>query len=139
MCPAPGGVDHGRPGGGGVGSSGRRGEADELPEHTDHGRRYPDVAVLNGRRQPVKATVARGTSYLAIDPGPARIRLNTGETALAAIAWPNTVEVAEDKVSGTYLAIAPRLGEPRLIWPADTDLGTTARVALTAWRRKLPN
>lgn len=40
---------------------------------------YPDVGVLNDR--PMKVTVAHGTSYLAIDPGPARIHLDKGETA----------------------------------------------------------
>ncbi|MFD7157987.1 DUF4232 domain-containing protein [Kribbella sp. NPDC059898] len=100
---------------------------------------YPTVGVLNGRRQPMTVTVAHGTSYMAIDPGPARIRLDTGETALAAVAWSNTVEVAEDKASGSYLAVAPRRGERQVVWPVDTDLGTTARITLTAWCRKLPN
>lgn len=100
---------------------------------------YPDVGVLNGRRRPMKVTVARGTSYMAIDPGPARIHLDKGETALAVVAWSNTVEVAEDKASGAYLAVAPHPGERQAVWPVDTDLGTTARITLTAWCRKLPN
>lgn len=100
---------------------------------------YPDVAVLNARRQPLKVTVAHGISYMAIDPGPTKIRLAKGETALAAVSWSSTVEVAEDKASGTYLAVARRRGVSPIVWPVDTDLGTTARITLTAWCRKLPN
>jgi hypothetical protein len=100
---------------------------------------YPDVAVLDARRQSMKVTVAHGISYMAIDPGPSRIRLNKGESALAAISWSSTVEVAEDKASGTYLAIARQAGDHPVVWPVDTDLGTTARITLTAWCVKLPN
>ncbi|GAA1119897.1 DUF4232 domain-containing protein [Kribbella jejuensis] len=99
---------------------------------------YPDVAVLDATRRPLKVTVAHGISYMAIDPGPTKIHLSKGESALAAISWSNTVEVAEDKASGTYLRIAPHTGEKQAIWPVDTDLGTTARVTVTAWCRKFP-
>jgi hypothetical protein len=100
---------------------------------------YPDVAVLNARRRTMTVTVTRGTSYMAIDPGPTRIRLDKGESAVAAISWSNTVEVAEDKASGTYLTVARRAGERPVVWPIDTDLGTTAKLTLTAWCLELPN
>lgn len=100
---------------------------------------YPDVAVLNARRHTMNVTVTRGTSYTAIDPGAARIRLDKGESALAVISWSNTVEVAEDKASGTYLAVARRSGERPVVRRVDTDLSTTARLTLTAWSRELPN
>ncbi|MFF0270464.1 DUF4232 domain-containing protein [Kribbella sp. NPDC004536] len=99
---------------------------------------YPDVAVLDAERRPLKVTVAHGISYMAIDPGPTRIHLNKGESALAAISWSNTVEVAEHKASGTYLRIAHHPGAKPLVWPVDTDLGTTARITLTAWCLKFP-
>ncbi|MFG1905154.1 DUF4232 domain-containing protein [Kribbella sp. NPDC048928] len=100
---------------------------------------YPGVTVLDARRKPMKVTVAHGISYMAIDPGPTRIRLSKGETALAAVSWSSTVEVAEDKASGTYLDLAPRAGNSPVTWPVDTDLGTTAKVTLTAWCLKFPN
>jgi hypothetical protein len=87
----------------------------------------------------MNVTVARGTSYMAIDPGPTRIRLHKGESAVAAVAWSSTVEVAEDKASGTYLAVARRSGDHPVIWPVATDLGTTAKVTLTAWCLKFPD
>jgi hypothetical protein len=99
---------------------------------------YPDVTALDARRRPMKLTIAHGTSYMAIDPGPSRIRLAHGQSALAAIAWSNTVEVAEDNLTGTYLAIAPHTGQSPVIWPVTTDVGTTAKLTLTAWCRKLP-
>ena len=100
---------------------------------------YPDVAVLNAHRRKMNLTVARGTSYMAIDPGPTRIRLRKGKSALAAVAWSSTVEVAEDKASGTYLAVARRSGDHPVIWPVSTDLGTTAKITLTAWCLKFPD
>ncbi|WP_350277426.1 DUF4232 domain-containing protein [Kribbella sp. HUAS MG21] len=100
---------------------------------------YPDVAVLNARRRTMHVTVTRGTSYMAIDPGPTRIRLDKGESAIAAISWSNTVEVAEDKASGTYLTVARSAGERPVVWPVDTDLGSTAKLTLTAWCLELPN
>ncbi len=86
----------------------------------------------------MNVTIAHGTSYMARDPGPTQIRLHKGESALAAVAWSSTVEVAEDKASGTYLAVARRRGERPVIWPVDTDLGTTAKVSLTAWCLNFP-
>jgi hypothetical protein len=100
---------------------------------------YPNVAVLDAGRRPMKVTVAHGISYMAIDPGPTRIRLTKGESALAAVSWSNTVEVAEDKASGTYLAVARHAGEQPVVWPVDTDLGTTARIIVSAWCLKFPN
>jgi len=99
---------------------------------------YPDVAVLDADRRAMNLTITRGTSYMAIDPGPKKLILGKGETALAAISWSNTVEAGEDKASGTYLAVARGKDEHAVVWPVDTDLGTTAKVTLTAWCRKFP-
>lgn len=100
---------------------------------------YPAVAVLNARRHTMNVAITHGTSYMARDPGPTQIRLSKGESALAAVSWSNTVEVAEDKASGTYLAVAPRRADRPVIWPVDTDLGTTAKITLTAWCLKFPD
>jgi hypothetical protein len=77
--------------------------------------------------------VTRGSSYMAIDRGATRIHLRKGQSALAAVSWSNTVEVADDKISGTYLAVTGGAGEHPVVWPVDTDLGTTGKVTLTAW------
>ncbi len=94
---------------------------------------YPDVAVLDGRRHPIKVNVTHGLSYMAIDPGPTKIHLRKGESALAAVSWSNTVEAGEDKSAGTYLSITSHTNDRPTIWPVDTDLGTTAHLTLTAW------
>jgi hypothetical protein len=100
---------------------------------------YPDIAVLDADRRAMNLTITRGTSYMAIDPGPKKLVLRQGETALAAISWSNTVEAGEDKASGTYVAVARSKGEHPIVWPVDTDLGTTAKITLTAWCRTFSN
>ena len=66
-------------------------------------------------------------------------RLHKGESALAAVSWSNTVEVAETIAPGTYLAIAPHTGDRPTTRPLTTDLGTTAKLTLTAWCLKFPS
>lgn len=99
---------------------------------------YPDIAVLDADRRAMNVTISHGTSYMAIDPGPTKLILRKGETALAAVSWSSTVEAGEDKASGTYLAVARGKGQHPVVWPVDTDLGTTAKVTLTAWCRQFP-
>jgi hypothetical protein len=99
---------------------------------------YPDVTVLDGKRMSMDVTVTRGTSYMAIDPGPTTIHLRKGETAMAAVSWSNTVELGKDTAEGTYLSIASRAHDKPIIWPVVTDIGTTAKLTLTAWCLKFP-
>ncbi|MGW6277816.1 DUF4232 domain-containing protein [Kribbella sp. NPDC055071] len=99
---------------------------------------YPDVTILDGKRRTMDVTVTHGTSYMAIDPEPTAIRLRKGETATAAVSWSNTVEIGADKSAGTYLSIASRAHDKPVIWPVVTDIGTTARLTLTAWCLKFP-
>ena len=75
---------------------------------------------------------------VAIDPGPTTIRLKKGESALTAVSWSNTVEIGEDKAAGTYLSIARRAHDKPVVWPVVTDIGTTAKIALTAWCLRFP-
>jgi hypothetical protein len=99
---------------------------------------YPEVTILDANRRPMKVTVTHGTSYMAIDPGPARLRLRKGESALAAVSWSNTVEIGEAKAAGTYLSIAKDARDKPVVWPVVTDIGTTAKITLTAWCLKFP-
>ena len=99
---------------------------------------YPDIAVLDADRRAMNVTITHGTSYMAIDPGPAKLLLHKGETAVAAISWSNTVEAGADKASGAYLAVAQGKGVHPVVWPVDIDLGTTAKLTLTAWCRTFP-
>jgi hypothetical protein len=99
---------------------------------------YPEVSVLDGKRKTMDVTVTHGPSYMAIDPGPTEIRLRKGDSALAVISWSSTVELGKDKAAGTYLSIARRVQDKPVIWPVVTDIGTTAKLTLTAWCLKLP-
>ena len=99
---------------------------------------YPDVTVLDAKRRPMKVTVTHGLSYMAVDPGPTQLRLRKGESALAAVSWSNTVEAGEDKAAGTYLSIARSTRGKPVVWPVDTDIGTTAKITLTAWCLTFP-
>jgi len=96
---------------------------------------YPDVAVLNEKRTPFKLTVAHGSSYMATDPGPTRIRLAKGKTVLASIAWSNTVTYGDNN-KGSYFAISWKKGVAPVIWPEYVDIGTTGKITLTAWNPK---
>lgn len=98
---------------------------------------YPDFGVLDAKRKTMKVTVTHGISYMAIDPGPTKLRLKKGESALAAVSWSNTVEIGEDEAAGTYLSIGRAHDKP-VVWPVVTDIGTTAKITLTAWCLKFP-
>lgn len=100
---------------------------------------YPDVAVLNAKRRTMNMTITHGNSYLAIDPGPAKLPLRKGETALAVVSWSSTVGAGKDNEAGTYLAVTGAATDHPIVWPVDTDLGTTAKLTQTAWCRKLPH
>lgn len=100
---------------------------------------YPEVAVLDAKRNKMKISVAHDSSYMATDPGPARIRLGKGESALAAVSWSNTVEVYGGAVTDTYLSVARGKGDTPIVWPVVTDIGTTGKVELTAWLLKFAN
>jgi hypothetical protein len=99
---------------------------------------YPGVTVLDSKRRTMKVTVAHGTSYMAIDPGPTKLRLRKGQTAQAAIAWSSTVEIGGDNETGAYLSVARGAQNPPVVWPVTTDIGTTAKITLTAWCLKFP-
>ena len=96
------------------------------------------MTVLDAKRRPMKVTVTHGLSYMAIDPGPTKLRLRKGESARAAVSWSNTVEAGEDKAAGTYLSIARSTRDKPVVWPVDTDIGTTAKITLTAWCLTFP-
>lgn len=100
---------------------------------------YPEIAVLDGKRAKLKVSVVHGSSYMATDPGPRKIQLRKGESALAAVSWSNTVEAGLDKGEGSFLSVARGKGDTPVIWPEWLDLGTTAKVQLTAWCLKFPS
>lgn len=99
---------------------------------------YPEIGVLDGKRAKLKVAVVHGSSYMATDPGPKKIELRKGESALAAVSWSNTLEAGLEKAEGSFLSVASGNGDPAVIWPEWLDLGSTAKVQLTAWCLKFP-
>jgi hypothetical protein len=98
---------------------------------------YPAVVVLDYWRKPLGTTVAHDSSYMAMDPGPQRLRLGKGQTAVSVVAWSNTVADGSDPQAGQFLKVAASKGDAQAVWPVMTDLGTTGKLEVTAWARKL--
>ncbi|WP_460649222.1 DUF4232 domain-containing protein [Kribbella endophytica] len=98
---------------------------------------YPAVVVLDYWRKPLGTAVAHDSSYMAIDPGPERLKLAKGQTAVSVVAWSNTVAAGSDPEAGQFLKVAASKGDAQAVWPVVTDLGTTGKLEVTAWARKL--
>ncbi|MFI5711099.1 DUF4232 domain-containing protein [Kribbella sp. NPDC051620] len=100
---------------------------------------YPHVDVLDPERNKMAVTVTPGSSFMAKDPGPARIRVAKGESVLAVVSWFNTADmISGDKVAGSFLSVARGTTERPVVWPVNTDIAVKARLSLTAWSLKLP-
>jgi hypothetical protein len=57
---------------------------------------------------------------------------------MAAVSWSNTTGAGEKKADDHVLSVARGKGDEPVIWPEWLDLGTTAKVQLTAWLLKFP-
>jgi hypothetical protein len=99
---------------------------------------YPAVTVLDEHRKSMKVIVTRGTSYMAVDPGPTKLHLKPGASAQSAVSWSNTVEAGLPAAAGTYLSLAKDKQDTRTVWPVVTDIGTTGKITLTAWCLQFP-
>ena len=100
---------------------------------------YPQVRVLDahGRRLPV--TVHHGASVTSAidDPAPTTLALRPGRSALAVLAWRNTVtDPTVGAETGAALAVTVA-GRPQVV-PVTLDLGNTGTLDVTAWRRPPP-
>ncbi len=99
---------------------------------------YPDVAVLDERREDLEVTVRRGTEAAGGTARPTRIVLRPGQRAQASVMWRNTVTRADvPATSGAYLRVRPAPGvEPQTVAPHDgpMDLGNTGAVDVTPWQ-----
>lgn len=97
---------------------------------------YPAVEVLDIKYNKVNLTIAHDSSYMARDPGPKQLRLAKGESAVAVVAWSNTV-TSGDPADGDFLSVARSKEDKQVVVPIWTDLGTTGKLELTAWATKL--
>jgi Protein of unknown function (DUF4232) len=110
---------------------------------------YPEITLLDEEGQPYDAVqVLHGAGSVTgeegyctpsgrFDDGPQSIQLAPGEAAQAGVAWRNTTTGEFDLlVNAPVMAIVPGPGEqPQPLTPdAPVDLGTTGRLAVSAWR-----
>ena len=95
---------------------------------------YPGLEVLDaaGQRFDVKV-VHEGVADIE-DPGPSPLTLAPGESAVAILSWRNTT-LDGDATTGELLAVTAVPGEERQVIELWLDLGTTGRLAVTAWHR----
>ncbi|MFI1796274.1 DUF4232 domain-containing protein [Streptomyces sp. NPDC020379] len=99
---------------------------------------YPDIQVLDGDGKPVEVELERGAASILgqddFDAGPVEVTVPPGQTAVARLAWRNTVDsLTEAPVTGAYLSLAPEPGAARQNLPETIDLGTTGKLGLSAW------
>ena len=116
---------------------------------------YPDLQVLDERRQAMDVQVRHGSATDALpDPGPSPLALAPAATASAELTWRNTVTIegmdrleAQQRAAGTspapggdprppagaYVFVAVRPGAQPEALSLHVDVGTTGVVDLGAW------
>ncbi|WP_433306534.1 DUF4232 domain-containing protein [Actinoplanes sp. CA-030573] len=92
----------------------------------------PDIVVLGADRNPLPVVVE--PNRLVTAP-PRRIVLKPGEKASSTLSWHSTVEAGKEVATGAYLAVAALAGTEHqtIALPSALDLGTTGKLATTAW------
>lgn len=92
---------------------------------------YPDIAFADQNNNALDVTVEDGGSFMATDPGAARIEIPAGGAAIAYLGW-NANSTDGVLIASTMYA-APFAGETRGSWPITSDIIEGATVAVTAW------
>ncbi|MBC6457835.1 DUF4232 domain-containing protein [Actinomadura sp. HBU206391] len=103
-------------------------------------RGYPAVRVLDDGLRPLDVAVLDGTAKISrierFDGPPRRVTAAPGEHLAAVVVWRNTVaDIEVPAMTGRRLEIAPGGGRPAQTVTPDggIDLGTTGRLAVSAW------
>ncbi|MES4901621.1 DUF4232 domain-containing protein [Streptomyces sp. NPDC000395] len=99
---------------------------------------YPTVRVLDGDGKPLDVRVGHGSSGIAtlenFDAPPRQVTLRPHETAVAGVAWRNTVtDSTVPAVNGKALDVAPTEGSPRQTVTELIDLGNTGKLGVSPW------
>ncbi|HEX5859579.1 MAG TPA: DUF4232 domain-containing protein [Microbacterium sp.] len=92
---------------------------------------YPDVAFGDQNQHLLAVTVEQGGSFMAQDPGPQRIEVPAGGSAVSVLGW-DAASPHGALVTKTVYA-APTPGMIRGSWPMDLDIVEGSTVAVTAW------
>ena len=97
---------------------------------------YAGVEVLDPAGKTMPFTVAHESTYMVIDPGPAPLVLQPGESAVTGVSWSATV-TAGGLTEGQALRVVPVPGDPGQVLTTWVDAGTTGEIAVAAWAREL--
>jgi hypothetical protein len=99
---------------------------------------YPSIRVLDEDGKPLDVRVGHGSSGIAtldnFDAPPRQVTLRPNETAVAGVAWRNTVtDPTVPAVNGKALDVAPAEGSPRQTVTELIDLGNTGKLGVSPW------
>ncbi len=92
---------------------------------------YPDVAFGDQNDHLLEVVIEHGGSFMAQDPGPQRIEVPAGGSAIAVLGW-DAASPHGALVTNTVWA-APTAGMTRGSWPLELDIVEGSTVAVTAW------
>lgn len=93
---------------------------------------YPDVAFGDQNSHLLAAEVEPGSSFMTRDPGPQRIEIPAGGSAISYLGW-DAASPHGALVTKTVYA-APTAGMTRGSWPIDLDIVEGSTVSITAWQ-----
>ncbi|MFH8791606.1 DUF4232 domain-containing protein [Streptomyces sp. NPDC017941] len=102
---------------------------------------YPDLRALDEDHEPLDVRTLKGTEQITTgvpDPGPHPVTLGRGESATVAVVWRNTyTDTTSPAVHAPRLRVVAAPGAPaRTISPhGGLDVGSTGRIATTAWQK----
>ncbi|MER7347475.1 DUF4232 domain-containing protein [Streptomyces aurantiacus] len=105
---------------------------------------YPDLRVLDADREPLDVRGLKGTDEITTgmrDPGPHPVALAPRQSATVAVVWRNTyTDTTNPAVHAPHLRVVAGPGAPaRTVTPhGGIDLGSTGRIATTAWTKFTP-
>ncbi|CAN5209394.1 hypothetical protein BH11ACT5_BH11ACT5_21840 [soil metagenome] len=92
---------------------------------------YADLAFADAAGSALDITVTHGGSFMAQDPGPARIVVPAGGYATFSMGWDAGSGADDEQVAAVFGAAYP--GYPRGSWPEDPDIFAGQEVTITAW------
>ena len=97
---------------------------------------YPDVALGDQNGNALDVAVEHGRSFMAEDPGPAKIELAPGASARAGIGW--DANSVHGQLAARSLWVAPLAGAARSRWDVSLDIIPGTTVHVTAWHLSTP-
>ncbi|MER5945645.1 DUF4232 domain-containing protein [Streptomyces sp. NPDC001904] len=104
---------------------------------------YPRLRLAESDGTPIESVrVLRGTRQVTdavADPGPHRLTLRRGESAISVLAWRNTyADTTNPPVTVDRVTVDPGIaGAARTVTPEPPlDLGSTGRLGTTAWHER---